>query len=460
MPLCMSLRIPTMNTVEVSVKNLSTPLSTPLNMRSNVRLLNLTAWAALAACAGALLPSVAHAEDTPLSLSLSQNLRRDSNLLRSTTARSDTVSTTAVQGVFSKEYGRQAYRASARFARVHYDEFSQLNNDAKDLTASVTSQFASNWLASLNASDTTSMNAPQDNPANNRLLRNIRHYRNAGGSLQYGNGGTWAIQGTFDSNKLNFSEDLFQFQNSQQSSQGVRLIYNATDLLNFGFGPRWVRTKYPNNSTVGESKDQNLDFTVNWQVTGLSSLNALLSRRESEQGASSGRRVHAVTGSLGWGYTPRGRMSYGVNLTRATNADRFQESQAFTFFNNNLRSVQNVALDTITTTLSMSASAALTGKISTGLSYGLTRYEQNSARDRSVTTLVNTGQQVDFFNTNATSSNSNSRLQSLTWSTNYAMYRWLGVNCSLQFYKQSADVSRPRYDGHSVDCGASLTLDP
>lgn len=460
MPLRTSLRFSTMNTVEVSVKS----LSTPLNMPSNLQVLRLAAWAAMATCTAALLPSVAHAEDTPLSLSLSQNLRRDSNLLRSTNARSDTVSTTAVQGVFNKAYGRQVYRASARFARAHYDEFNQLNNDAKDLSASVSSQFASNWLASLNASDATSMNAPQDNPATNRLLRNIRHYRNAGGSLQYGNGGTWAIQGTFDSNRLSYSEDLFQFQNSQQSSQGVRLIYNATDLLNFGFGPRWVRTKYPNNSSIGEAKDQNLDFTVNWQVTGLSNLNALLSRRESEQGLTGGRRIQAVTGSLGWGYTPRGRMSYGVNLSRATNADRFQEAQAFSVSSLSgrtaLRSVQNVALDTITTTLSMSASAALTGKISTGLSYGLTRYEQNSARDRSVTTLVNTGQQVNLFNTNATSSNSNSRLQTLTWSTNYAMYRWLGMNCSLQFYKQTADVSRPRYNGHAVDCGASLTLDP
>lgn len=455
MPSRMSVRFSTMNTVEVSVKS----LSTPLNMSSGMQALRLAVWTALAACAAVAVP-VAHAEDTPLSLTLSQNLRRDSNLLRTTTPQSDTVSTTAVQGVFNKAYGRQVYQASARLAHVGYHRFGQLDNDAKDLNASVSSQFASNWLASLNTSDITNMNAPQDNPATNRLLRNIRHYRNAGGMLQYGNGGTWAIQGTFDNNRLNYSEDLFQFQNSQQSSQGLRLIYNATDLLNFGVGPRWVRTKYPNNSSIGEAKDQNLDFTVNWQATGVSSLNALLSRRESEQGLTGGRRIHAVTGSLGWGYTPRGRMSYGVNLTRATNADRFQDSQAFTFFTSNLRSVQNVALDTITTSLNMSASAALTGKISTGLSYGLTRYEQNSARDRSVTTLVNTGQQVDFFNTNATSSSSNSRLQALTWSTNYAMYRWLGVNCSLQFYKQSADVSRPRYSGHAVDCGASLTLDP
>ncbi len=430
-----------------------------LSTSSNMPVPRALAWAAMACC-GVLvaMPAAVHAEDTPLSLTLSQNLRRDSNLLRTTDAQSDTVSTTAVQGNFNKAYGRQVYRASARFARARYDQFSRLDNDAKDLNAGVSSQFASNWSASLNAGDSTSLNAPQDNPINNRLLRNIRHYRSLGGNVQYGNGGTWAILGTFDNNRQNYSESLFQFQNSRQSSQGLRLIYNASDLLNFGVGPRWVRTRYPNNSSIGEAKDKNLDFTVNWQVTGLSNLNALLSRRETEQGLTGGRRIQAVTGSLGWGYTPRGRISYGLNLTRATNADRFQEAQGFTFLGGNVRSVQNVALDTITTSLNLSASAPITGKISTGLSYGFTRYEQTNARDRSTSNNAFVDQFI--IGNNAFSSSSNSHLQSLSWSTNYAAYRWLGVNCSLQFYKQSADVSRPRYNGHAVDCGANFTLDP
>lgn len=431
-----------------------------LSTSSNATAPRAVAWAAWAACSVLVaMPAVGHAEDTPLSLSLSQNLRRDTNILRTTEGRSDTVSTTAIQGNFNKVYGRQVYRASARVARIRYDELSRFDNDARDLNAGVTSQFASNWQVSLNALNTTNLVAPQDNPRDNRALRNIRNIRGVNGTVQYGSGGTWAVLGTFDNNRISFSEGVFQFQNSQQSSQGLRLIYNATDLLNFGFGPRWVRTRYPNNSNIREANDQNLDFTVNWQVTGLSNLNALLSRRETEQGVAGSRRIQAVTGSLGWGYTPRGRVSYAMNLTRSTSADRFQEVQGFTFSGNNLRSVQNVAFDTINTSLNLSASAPITGKISTSLSYGLTRFEQDSARDRSVTSLVGTGQQVGVGN-NASSTSSNSSLQSLTWSTRYAAYRWLGVNCSLQFYKQSADVNRPNYNGHAVDCGASVTLDP
>ena len=422
-------------------------------MPPNTLVPRAAAWAALA-CGGALMAftGAAQAEDTPLSLTLSQNLRRDSNLLRSTNAQSDTVSTTAVQGNFNKAYGRQVYKASARFGRIRYDRFgSQLDNDAKDLNASVSSEFASNWLASLNASDATSLNAPQDNPINNRLLRNIRHYKDVGATLQYGNGGTWALVGSYDHNRLNYSGDFFQFQNADQNSQGLRLVYNATDLLNFGVGPRYVRTRYPNNSAVSEAKDTNLDFTVNWQVSGLSNLNALMSWRDSKQTSVSNRKGNAVTGSLGWNYTPRGIVSYGVNLTRATNADRFQNVTQYAGFAQ--PGIQNVALDTITTTMNMSASAQWTGKLSSGVSLGLTRYELNNTRDR--TSLANV-----IFLPDGGSTNSSSRLRSLSFSTNYAAYRWLGLNCALQFYNQSADLNRPKYSGHVIDCGANFTLDP
>lgn len=420
--------------------------------------MRVAACAALA-CWGAwvAVPSAALAENLPLSLSLSQNLRRDTNILRTTEGRSDTISTTAVQGTFNKAYGRQVYSASARFARIRYDELNRFDNDGRNLNAGVTSEFGSNWRASVNALSSTNLVNPQDNPRDNRALRNIRTVRGVNGTLQYGIGGTWAVQGTFDNNRISFSEDVFQFQNSQQSSQGLRLIYNATDLLNFGFGPRWVNTRFPNNSTIREAKDQNLDFTVNWQVTGLSNLNALISRRETEQGVAGSRRIQAVTGSLGWGYTPRGRVSYAMNLTRSTSADRFQEAQGFTFLGNNLRAVQNVAFDTINTSLNLSASAPITGKVSTGLTYGLTRFEQDSARGRSTTSIAVVDQ---LLGNNASSTSANSSLQTLTWSTRYAATRWLGVNCALQFYKQSGDVIRPQYSGQSLDCGASVTLDP
>ncbi len=414
---------------------------------SNKLAARAVAQAAIVGCVALLvLPAAVYAEDTPLSLTLSQNLRHESNLSRSTKAQSDTVSTTAVQGSINKAYGRQTYSASARFARARYNQFSNLDNDAKDVNLGMSSTFASNWSASLNGSTTSGINAPENNPVANRLLRNIRHYRDIGGSVQYGNGGTWAVVGTFDNNRLTYSESLSDYQNSEQSSQGARLVYNASDLLSFGLGPRWVHTRYPQNPAAGDTKDTNLDFTVNWQVTGLSGLNLLLSQRQSEVGQS-GRRVNATTGSLGWGYTPRGRISYGVNLTRATSADRFQDAS---LSQGNFRALQSVAQDSVNTSLNLSASAPLTGKVSTSLSYGLTFYEQNNSN-----TLALNGVTVS-----SPSSNSSSRLQSLGWNTNYAAYRWLGMNCSVQFYNQTADVSRPKYNGHSLGCGASLTLDP
>jgi len=408
--------------------------------------------------------STAFAEDTPLSLTVSQNLRHDSNLLRTTNARSDTVSTTALQADFNKAYGRQTYRASARVARANYNRFESLDNDARALSASIGSDFGANWQATLNGSLNTSLNAPQDNPVNNRLLRNVRDYRDLGATLQYGVGGRWAIIGSYDTNRLRFSEDFAQLRNADQESAGLRAVYAASDLLSFGFGPRLVTTRFPQNLANPENKDKNLDFTVNWRVTGLSSLNLLLSRRNTtaEQTNGTDRTINAFTGSLGWNYTPRGLLAYGVSLTRATNADRFQNAQNFTIGTGGNTSrtflgVQNVAADTISTSLNLSSTARLTGKVSTSLSYGYTRFELTNDRSRSSTGVSVADQLIG---NNASSSSSSSRLQSLGWSVNYAAYRWLGVNCSLQYYDQTPDLNRPKFQGRSVDCGANVTLDP
>jgi hypothetical protein len=407
--------------------------------------------------------STAFAEDTPLSLTVSQNLRHDSNLLRSTNAQSDTVSTTAVQADFNKAYGRQTYRASARVARSNYNRFESLDNDARALSVGLVSDFGANWQATINGSLTTSLNAPQDNPANNRLLRNVRDFRDVGGTLQYGLGGRWAIIGSYNNNRFRFSEDSAQFRNSDQESAGLRAVYAASDLVSFGFGPRLVTTRFPENLANPENKDRNLDFTVNWRVTGLSNLNLLLSRRNTtvEQTTGSDRTINAFTGSLGWNYTPRGLLSYGVSLTRATNADRFQNTQNFTLgtgsTSRTLLAVQNVAADTISTSLNLSSTARLTGKVSTALSYGYTRFERTNDRSRSSTGVAGADQLIG---NNASSSSSSSRLQSMAWSVSYAAYRWLGVNCTLQYYDQTPDVNRPKFQGRSVDCGANFTLDP
>ncbi|MBH1988267.1 MAG: hypothetical protein I8H76_13165 [Burkholderiales bacterium] len=409
----------------------------------------------VAVAAGAVcVPHLAMAQEkSPLFLTLSQTLRKDSNFTRTTKAERETISVTALTAGVDESYGRQTYRASAQLGHVNYSRFGDLlNNDTKDLDGSVSSEFGANWQATLSGNFSENLTSPQDNVGANRVVRNIRRYRDTNLAVRYGNGGRWSLIGTLDRNRLNYSLASYQFLNAQQNSTGLRLVYNASDLLSFGLGPRWVKTTYPVNRDNESIEDRNLDFTTNWQISGLSNLNLLLSVRDSESSAAGARRTNALTGALGWTYTPRGLLSYGVNVTRATNADRFTERGQFQAFGNRISTVQNVTTDTINTTLSLSSQYRITGKVFAGAGYAFTQYESSRDRDRTTSSVVT-------FN-DASSTSADSHQQTLTLSLSYQPIRSVGLRCGWQTYSQTADVfGRQKYDGHSTDCSASFTLD-
>jgi len=184
----------------------------------------------------------AQAEDWPLSLTLSQDVKRDSNFSRNDTKQAETISTTSAGVGFSKDYGRQSYRANALLGMQRYSHFSELKNDSKNANLSISSGLGSNWNASLGGSYSQNLNPIQNNNAGQRVVRNIRTLTDQNFSLQYGNGGRWSLVGQLDSNRVSYSEAAFRFQNVNQDSQGLRAIYNSTDLLHFGLGGRLVHS--------------------------------------------------------------------------------------------------------------------------------------------------------------------------------------------------------------------------
>ncbi len=400
----------------------------------------------VSACVALTLLSVpfAHADDdnTPLSLSLSHSVTRDSNFARSTTKQGETINVSAARLNLDKAYGRQVYRLSTGLSRYRYAYYGdRLNNDGKDYDGSIASEFGANWVASLNGSYNESLNPIENNNNGNRVSRNIRTYRDGGATLQYGNGGRWALVGSYDVNRLAYSDSIYTVNNAQQKSTGLKVNYNSTDLLVYGLGVRSVRTQYPNR-LAADVTDKNVDLTVNWQVTGLSNLNSVLTRRTSTFSDDS-RQAKGFTGRLNWNYTPSGLFTYGVGLSRTTGTDRTVDT-----YINQSRQVLGTAdtnLNNTTTSLNLSAQMRVTGKVRMGVRQTFNRYEEDNSRDSNV---------IGSFNNQ---SKSNYRETALT--LDYDALRTLNLGCSLSQYKQTQDRTRPEYDGRSVGCNARFTLD-
>lgn len=397
---------------------------------------------AAALSCGLAWPMVAWADDEPLPLFLttSLSLEHDSNFSRTPTATSETIRALGVAAGLNKAHGRQNYLLYGQLTQNKYNRYGHLlDNDGKNLNASFDTEIASNWKAGVGYRFNENLNAIQDNSnvLNQRVVRNMRRYRDVNGELRYGVSGRFAVVAAVDQNSLTYSAQ--RAQDADQQSRSVRVQYNPTDLLNFGFGPRWVETDYPNRVRNRNVRDRNLDLTTNWRVSGISLLTGRLTwgkTRNSDVQATS----DAFTGALGWVYTPRGPLTYNVNWSRATDTDRLQESQSFIAGGQVLEALSSVVDDRITNTLAVGAKYKATAKVSLGTGYRYVRYDSD--------------REAAF-----SSRSSESNYQALSMDVSYQPIRSVELGCNWQRYKQTPDLFRLEYKGHSTGCSANFTLD-
>jgi hypothetical protein len=386
--------------------------------------------------------AVAGEDTTPLSLTLAQYLSRDNNIFKDDQNKAaETVSTSVAQVGFNKSYGRQNYQAAAKLSAQRYKNFDQFNNDGKDLSGSFSTEFLRDWLISANGVYNESLNAIQNSV--DRFDPNIRKYRDGGFSIQYGNGGRWAVAGSYDNNKQTYSQDSQKYQNANQTSKGLKAIYFASDVLNYSLGFRHVVTDYPLNASYSQVVDKNIDLSTSWQVSGLSNFNATITRRSTSYVPDDLAGNSGWTGSLNWGYTPHGIVSYNFGFSRTTGTDRAKTALIANFID------QTVNSNTVTTALNAAARAQLTGKVAATVSYSIAHF----AVDRN--TLISSG--VNFSQgSDATSSYNHTSSVGIE----YAALRSLSMGCSYQRYSQGVDAYRPKaYHGNSVDCNANFTID-
>lgn len=396
-------------------------------------------------CAGG---AQADEDNTPLALSISHNITRDSNFSRTPSRQGETINSTGLRVNPDKPYGRQLYQLSAGVSRLRYAHLGDLlNNDSKDASGTIRSEFGSNWIASLKGTATESLNPFQNNGVVNRVSRNIRKYRDGNFALQYGNGGRWALTGTYDANRLSYSDTTYNINDARQESTGLRATYFSNDLLYFGLGVRKVKTVYPNQGNT-QQDDHNIDLSSNWQVTGLSNLNVFLTRRQSSFNTTT-RGASGYSGEINWQYTPAGLVTYGVALGRSSGADRRQDqltqrSGGTTF----IFGTSDVNNNNTTTSLNLSARMRVTGKVNVGVRQTLNRYGVDAGVSNQ-----------SFFGNSSSQSKTHSVYHETALNVDYQAMRTLSLGCDWSTYSQTQDSTRPKYDGRSLGCNANLTLD-
>ena len=411
-------------------------------------------WLAAAAFA-ALLGGKAFAEDHPLTLTMSDDISHDSNYLRQPKPGPDTINTASAGLSLDKDYGRQHYSLSGSYFDERFSNDTYLNTQGYNASAGFTSDIASHWSTALAATSSESLVLPQYETITTHTDRNVRTYNDANMVLQYGAALRWGLTATLDYNRVNYSvgnsiaNSNLGYANADQLGEGLRVYYNPSDLLSFGVGPRVTTTRYPVNSGLPNTVDDNLDFVANWIATGVSSLNSQVTLRSSDISSSTNRHSRAVTGTLSWSYTPAGLFNYNLSASRSTSTDRYQQSSLYLNNNGSLGiGLQSIGNNGVVSVIGASIGYLVTGKTTVSLNASDTFFQYNNEFG-----VV----QGDTSGT-AASQNGNSQLQSLGLGVNYTAQRWLSLRCNWQVYRQSADLNHLPYHGQQVDCNTTLTF--
>jgi hypothetical protein len=402
--------------------------------------------------------AIAGEDSTPLFLTASQTLMRDSNFSRTESPQAETVSSTALMAGINKDYGRQNYRLSGQLAANRYAHYKELlNNESKSLSGGFRSDFLSNWQLNLGGAYTRNLNPIKDNASVDRVVKNIRTYRDGNASVRYGLDGLWSIQANADRNNVGYSRPSYRSAQAKQRSGSVQATYYPSDLLSFSLARRDVTTYYPNGQPERTTKDRNVDFSTSWAVSGLSILNATVTRRRGTTSEDPLKHTSGWNGNLDWRFSPRGLFSYNLGWSRYTGADRKQDNNFFdpTSPQTDFSGVSQ-RIDTVNTSTNYRAglSARLTGKTSLSYTYAISknRYAFGSIYSGVTDALAGYG-------LNSAVSNVSSIGHTSTLSANYNPTRSLGTQCSLQVYSQTRDQNLVRYQGKEVDCTLSFTLD-
>lgn len=403
--------------------------------------------------AAVLLACLPARADTPLSLTATQELIYDSNILKDNNRKyRDAVSSTGVQIGFDKDYGRQKYKASVTGVAKRYKNTKDYDGEDFNANLGLSSTLMSNWYVSFDAVAAKQQQKPEDQG-------NIRYNETIDSQslslfLQYGLYSRWSVNTSYDFTKASYeARDLYD-RKSNSARLGLR--YSPTDLLYFdlGFGKTKVDSpKYPllgANDTIiyGDPLDRyDLDLSTRWTVTGFSSLSARIAWTREKHDNDSRRDYSGLTGRLAWGYTPGGKLSYNLALDRDTNNAGGGAYRTYINFGQFVGSAGAYASQNrVATSLNATVNWQATSKVSVNSGFAYKRIKEER-------TDVVPGLQ----------SNTNASLvgdyRSLKIGVKYALARSTSVGCSIERYDRSKSLFGTEYDGESASCNLIFVLD-
>jgi hypothetical protein len=401
------------------------------------------------------LAGAAHAETSPYYFGASQAFTRDSNVFRTPSATSDVVSSTGIFGGIDQTFSRQHLTADLAANWNRYQDIKELDHTDGHLNARLDWETVEHISGDIRFSHERSLYQDFATAAaaqGKTLLRTTDAAFNA----RIGLPTHFAIEGGIYGNRTNYDGALSQ-SDVKYDGYRVGLRWSPTDLIWFTLGGRHAKGDYPNALTDLSFRRNDIDFTAGWRPTGLSTLDARISRSRwsYNDNAASQRDKQFTTGMLSYRWQPDGKIRLTGLLQRDNNAGQygFDVGTAVDIITGEVSDIRNVGSQTrIADTAALTALYQATGKIS--ITADLRRIHRSL--DNIITqTIGGVGSPV----TQSASDNTTAASLGATWD----VQRWLRLGCGLSHLKRtfSGDpgLTYP-YSVNLTTCNAQVTFQP
>lgn len=407
-------------------------------------------WSA-SALAAVLAPAPVQA-DTPLSLSVSESLTYDSNIMRDNANKyRDARSTTSATVGLNKDYGRQTYRASVTGDVNRYKNTKELDNEGYNIQLGFASSLAANWNVSFDHISQKQLQSFEEQSGSRYPESIVSRVSQA--VVQYGLYGRWSSSLTLGRSTADY--ETVKYYDSSSNYYRVGLRHSPTDLLYFDFGVRKTKGDSPNYPILGGDvigdPVRRTDYELNsqWVVTGYSRLTSRLGWTQERHSRDPLRNYNGLTGNLRWSYSPKGKTTYSIALDRDTNnagGNRFESKLAIGGVIIPLGTIDTTQ-NRLTTSIYFDANHSLTSKVSLNAGASYRQFKEERQR------------LVDGVDSPDGSDNQTGYYRSFSLGASYQIYRSVGLGCRVEKYDRSASLFNREYDGEQLTCNVTLTLD-